>query len=142
MKKHIFLIIVFTFIAFFSHAQEITDYKLGMKLEGGDMVHMTIGRVKGVVFLYPNKSGYIYALGFVPSNDGKNPAKISSGDFDSFIDEIKRYYNTDFESEIDHAQNKIHYYGKHEGNQIVITCDYEVEFPPYHKSMSMMLNKL
>ncbi|KXX71944.1 hypothetical protein [Flammeovirga sp. SJP92] len=140
--KNLLLISLFIFISIFSSAQNIADYKLGMKLEGADMIHMTIGRVKGVVFLYPNEYGYIYALGFVPSNDGKNPSKVSSQDFDSFFDDIKSKYNTDFKSNIDHTQNKIYYYGKHEGNQIVITCDYEINSPPYLYSMSMMLNKL
>lgn len=136
-----FSTLIYFSVSILSFSQNITDYELGMKLEGNDIIHLEIGNIPGVLFLYPDKYGHIYAMGFVVSYDGKTPAKVSSHSLENLVDRLKNIYKIDFEVRTDFAINKRHYYGKYKGNQMVVSGGYCKDCNELF-GVSLMINKL
>lgn len=146
MKKIlIYIVSVFFFLLlpFIINAQnKITDYQIGVKLQGEDMVSMEVGGLDGMLFLYANKKGLIKSIGFVPSKDGgRSPAKVYKGEFIRFKQFIESQYEVGFEREIDLQQKKQHYTASYNGSKIVITID-ELEDDLKPMSMTYMMNKI
>ncbi|KXX71943.1 hypothetical protein [Flammeovirga sp. SJP92] len=124
------------------YAQEFSDYKIGEKLEGKDMVNMDIGGLPGTLFIYTHKNKVIRSMGFVPSRDGGiNPSKVMKGDFIRFKSFMEQYYQSGFERTIDTAQKKQHYKLKYNGCNVVITID-EFDGDFSYSSLVFMINKI
>ncbi|MBD0402763.1 hypothetical protein [Flammeovirga sp. EKP202] len=125
-----------------SVAQAFTDYKIGEKLEGKDMINMDIAGVSGTLFIYTNNKKIIRSMGFVPSKDGGNtPSEVYKGEFVRFKTFMEQYYQSGFERTIDNNQQKQHYKLKYNGCNVVITIG---EFGDTFSTASLvfMINKI
>lgn len=92
MRK-INLVVAVILLAVGAQAQSLKGYTIGEKLVGSEIKVTSVAGIDGAVFASTLNDGTIYALSFIPSDDGKNVARVHLSEINNLVSGVEKNYD-------------------------------------------------